>query len=348
MSQDEKKTQGSKVRTHLTRVAGVCDAWCREWRMYDRILPTAFLSGVLIFLLYFVTLSAPLDFPAGTLVKIVKGKSTLDIAKDLEQRHIVRSALVLAALAKAYGGQRAIIAGEYFFPGQENAFTVARRLASGDYELTPIRVTIPEGASAREMTALLEQKIPDFDADVFFDTARPKEGYLFPDTYFFLPGVDPQLVVYALLENFKNKMLSPNARDALAASKRPLADIITMASLLEKEAPQTKDRKIIAGILWHRIAVGMPLQVDAVFPYIIGVNSLQLTQKQLKTDSPYNTYTNLGLPPGPIANPGLDAILSAMTPTKTNYVFYLSDLHGNFHYCVTYACHLANQRRYLP
>ena len=348
MPADKQKPQYTRARTHLTRVAGVCNVWCREWRMYDRILPTAFLSGVLIFLLYFVTLSAPLDFPSGTLVKIQKGKSTVDVAQDLQQRHIVRSALVLVALTKVYGGHKAVIAGEYFFPGQQSVFTIARRLASGDYELTPVRVTIPEGANAREIQALLQQKIPDFDADSFLKTAQPKEGYLFPDTYFFLPGVDPQLVVYALLENFKNKMLSPNAQQALVAFNKPLVEIITMASLLEKEAPYTKDRKIIAGILWHRIAVGMPLQVDAVFPYIIGVNSLQLTQKQLKTDSPYNTYLHKGLPPGPIANPGMDALLAAMTPTKTNYVFSLSALHGNFHYCVTYACHLANQRKYLP
>jgi len=88
---------------------------------------------------------------------------------------------------------------------------------------------------------------------------------------------------------------------------------------------------MIAGILWHRISIGMALQVDAVFPYIIGVNSLQLTKTQLQNDSPYNTYTNKGLPPGPIANPSIDSILDAVTPTKSNYLFYLSDLHGVMH-----------------
>ena len=114
-----------------------------------------------------------------------------------------------------------------------------------------------------------------------------------------------------------------------------------------EEAPDTKDRRIIAGILWKRITIGMPLQVDAVFPYIININSLQLTKSELQTNSPYNTYTNKGLPPGPIASPGLDAILAAVNPTKTNYLYYLSDLKGNMHYCPTYACQLANQRKYL-
>ena len=348
MPDEKQKPSKTKVHARITRVAGVCNAWCLEWRMYDRWLPTAFLTGVLIFLFYFVTLSAPLDFPSGSLLKIEKGKSTINIAKDLKSHHIVRSALIFWLIAKLYGGAHAVVAGEYFFPGEENVFTVARRLSSGDYELTPVKVTIPEGATARNIQELLEQKIADFDSKMFLETAQPKEGYLFPDTYFFLPGVDPQEVVYALLENFKNKTTIPEVKNAITTFNKPLSDVVIMASLLEKEAPKIKDKRIVAGILWNRIAIGMPLQVDAVFPYIIGVNSLQLTREQLKTDSPYNTYLHKGLPPGPIANPGLDSIIAAVTPTKTNYVFYLSDMQGNFHFCVTYACQLANQRRYLP
>jgi UPF0755 protein len=134
---------------------------------------------------------------------------------------------------------------------------------------------------------------------------------------------------------------------AITAFGKPQSQIIIMASILEKEAPDTKDREIISGILWKRISIGMPLQVDSVFPYIIGVNSLQLTKADLATTSPYNTYLYKGLPPGPISNPSLDAILAAAQPTKTNYLYYLSDLKGNMHYCATYACQLANQRKYL-
>ena len=120
-----------------------------------------------------------------------------------------------------------------------------------------------------------------------------------------------------------------------------------MASLLEEEAATLEDRQIIAGILWRRMAAGMPLQVDAVFPYIIGKNSFELTTNDLKTDSPYNTYTNRGLPPGPITNPGLDSILAAVTPQKTSYVYYLSDHDGNFHYSTTYEQHLQAKAKYL-
>ena len=92
----------------------------------------------------------------------------------------------------------------------------------------------------------------------------------------------------------------------------------------------------------------MPLQVDAVFPYIIGKNTFDLTRADLKVDSPYNTYKYKGLPVGPIANPGLDSMVAAMTPVKSNYIFYLTDMQSKFHFSVTYAQHLANQKKYLP
>ena len=120
-----------------------------------------------------------------------------------------------------------------------------------------------------------------------------------------------------------------------------------MASLLEREVPLTYDRRVVAGILWKRIRLGMPLQVDAVFPYIIGKNSFNLTKSDLATDSPYNTYLYKGLPAGPIANPGLDAILAAVTPLPTSYLYYLSDKYGNLHYSATYEQHLANKHKYL-
>lgn len=136
-------------------------------------------------------------------------------------------------------------------------------------------------------------------------------------------------------------------QEAILKSGHSLDEILTMASILEKEANKTADRKKIAGVLWHRIDIGMPLQTDATFPYYLGRNTFEVTRTDLQTDHPYNTYTNKGLPPGPIGNPGLDSILAAAQPTKSNYIFFLSDRQGNFHYSVTYEGHLANKRRYL-
>ena len=321
--------------------------WYAEWLVYDRILPTAFLCGVLIFLIYFLTFAPPPDFPVGTYLKIESGQSYAQIAQTLKAKHIIRSVYLFELWAKVFHGNPEVTAGEYFFSGPETVLTVGRRLAHADRELSAVRVTIPEGADTKQIATILAKKIPDFDAPTFLAEAKAKEGYLFPDTYFFLPGESPDTILSSLLNNFTNHIQDNTVEQTLMTFGKPLNQIIAMASLLEKEAADTQSRRIIAGILWKRIAIGMPLQVDAVFPYILGKNTFQLTLSDLKVDSPYNTYVNKGLPPGPIANPSLDAILAAATPIKTNYLFYLSDMHSNLHYSATYAQQLANQRKYL-
>lgn len=336
-----------RVRHHVVRTAEVCDEWCREARMYDRILPTAFLGGVLLFLIYLVTIAAPLNFPSASLVKIPQGMAVSQAAELLKEKNIIHSTLLFEIAGRLLPGGSKIVAGEYFFPAPQDVFTVAWRLAQGDHELIPIKIRIPEGATAKEITQLFKQDIPDFDSAAFYAAALPNEGRLFPDTYFFLPGEDVGLVLTALEHNFGQHIADKTVADAIATFGKPLSDVLVMASILEKEGSNTKDRKLIAGILWKRISIGMALQVDAVFPYIIGVNSLQLTKTNLATTSPYNTYTHKGLPPGPISNPSVDSILAAVTPTKSNYLFYLSDLHSTMHYCATYACQKSNARRYL-
>jgi len=323
---------------------GTCGPWCVECRMYDRILPTAFLVGVLGFLVYFITLAPPLDFPTASYLKVVSGETSSQVAQALAQKHIIRwPALFIKGMSHFGNGN--VTPGEYFFSGPQNVLTVSRRLARGDFELVPVKVTIPEGLSAEQVSAILTDKIPDFNSEAFLLLAHENQGFLFPDTYFFLPGENATTVVTVMKDNF-NTQLAPFA-STTASFHKPLSQIVTMASLLEREAPDLKSRRMIAGILWHRISIGMPLQVDAVFPYIIGKNTFQLTKTDLKTDSPFNTYTHTGLPPQSIVNPSLFSIEAAMTPIKSKYLFYLSDLHGNFHYSVTYAGQLANERRYL-
>lgn len=342
----EKKPIFHRVKHHIARTTGVCDAWCREARMYDRVLPAAFLTGILIFLIYFVTIAPPLTFPSGSLLKIKEGTTVSQLAQTLKQKNLIHSALLFEVAVRAYGNNR-IVAGEYFFPGAQTVMTVAWRIVRGDHELVPIRVTFPDGASSKEMAVILTNKVPDFDTETFLALAAPKEGMLYPDTYLFVPGEDPVLVLKSMENNFKLHLADVDLQNAIAKFGKPLPEVLTMASLLEKEANNTADRQKIAGLLWRRIAVGMKLQVDAVFPYIMGVNTFDLTKTDLATTSPYNTYVYKGLPPGPIANPSAGSILAAVTPVKTTSVFYLSDMQGNLHFCITYACQRANQRRYL-
>jgi UPF0755 protein len=332
-----------RERRHILRSAYVCNEDCWECRMVDRVLPMAFLFGVLMFLVYFVVLAAPFNFPDGSYLKVPKNTSVTAAAELLKEKNIIRSTAVFKGLVRLFGNN-SIYAGEYFFSGPQSAITIARRLAFGDFEITPKRMVFFEGYTAQQMAEQL-RKVPDFDADAFLAEGKPKEGYLFPDTYFVLPGEDYKVVLEAMQRNFDNHIES--ASTTIAKFGKPLKDVIIMASLLEREAPDLDSRRRIAGILWRRIEMGMLLQVDAVFPYIIGKNTFEVTREDLKVDSPYNTYKYKGLPAGPIANPGMTSILAAVTPIKSNYLFYLSDRDGNFHYCETYACHQANARKYL-
>jgi UPF0755 protein len=334
-----------RPRKHIFRSAAVCDEDCWECRTYDRILPMAFLAGVLCYLLYFITLAPPLEFPTGTYLRVKEGETLSQVAKELKSRHLIRSAAIFQGLVRLVGNDKKVYAGEYFFPGKENGISVAERLAFGDFELTPIRMVFYEGMTAQQMAALLAKKVPDFDADAFLAEGKKKEGYLFPDTYFVLPGEDYRTLLAAMQKNFDNHIFA--ASSTIAKFGKPLSDVIIMASLIEREANTAASRREISGILWHRISLGMLLQVDATFPYFLGKNTFQVTKDDLKVDSPYNTYVHKGLPIGPIANPGMDSILAAVQPTKSNYIFYLSDKEGNFHYCITYSCQLANSKKYL-
>jgi UPF0755 protein len=178
--------------------------------------------------------------------------------------------------------------------------------------------------------------------------ALPKEGYLFPDTYKFGTSIKPQVVIDTMMANFVKKVGDQKVKDAIAAFGKPEKDIIIMASILEGEGRQMHTRQMIAGILWNRIKLGIPLQVDAAFRYVNGKTSSELTLDDLKIESAYNTYIHTGLPPGPISNPGIDSIMAAVTPIKSDYLYFLTDKNGNMHYAETLDEHVQNKQKYLP
>ena len=207
------------------------------------------------------------------------------------------------------------------------------------------RVTIPEGLSNGEIAALLQDAMPDFDRARFEKVAAKKEGYLFPDTYSFKAGSSAEEIIAEMERNFAERVLPLEA--AIRDFGRSFRDVVIMASLIEGEVRTAETRRQVSGILWKRLDRGMPLQVDAVFPYIIGRNTFEITTDDLKMDSPYNTYRFAGLPLGPINNPGLDAITAAITPTPSNFMYYLTDPEGDIHYATTHAEHLVNRAKYL-
>lgn len=304
------------------------------------------LAVVLVTLVVTVTLSSPpAGFPVSALVSIPEGASLSEALRILRGQHVIRSPFLARVLVTVRAGERGIVAGDYVFHEPVGVFGVVGTITSGRYGFELAKVTIPEGTSVREIADLLSKRFLVFDADEFVRKATPLEGYLFPDTYYFLENVTADQVIRVMRDTFDKKIveLTPD----IAAFGKPIEDVIILASLLEEEARTEETRRTIAGILWRRLERGIPLQVDAVFPYIIGKNTFQLTLDDLQFDSPYNTYRYKGLPPGPITNPGLDAIRAAVNPIWTTYLFYLSDHSGAMHYARTFEEHKLNKARYL-
>ena len=299
--------------------------------------------AILFFFFNFI-ICAPKNFPVDSIIVIEKGETLSSTTALLKEKGVIKSEFLFKSFSYIFGGGK-IMAGDYYFTDYQNILKIVFRFKNGEYNLTPIKVLITEGSNTKEMAEILAKKLPSFDKKLFLEISSIKEGYLFPDTYLFLPDQKVEDIVSVMENTFTKRLESIKIK--ITAFNKPLSDIIKMASILEGEARTTETRRIIAGILWKRILLGMPLQVDASFKYINGKDSFNLTTEDLKIDSPYNSYIHKGLPPTPISNPGLDSIISAVTPIKTSYLYFLSDKDGNMHYSATYEEHLANKEKYL-
>jgi UPF0755 protein len=314
-------------------------------RFQGRQIIFGFCLLIILMLGYFFSIRPPASFPHNSLITIKEGSGLNQVASLLSRQHIIRSPIVFRGLVTVFGGEHGVLAGDYFFESSESVLTVVSRLTGGRFGLPLVKVTIPEGTSVNEMVSILKESLTSFDSKEFLKIAKGREGYLFPDTYHFLINAKAPEVKDAMEKNFQEKISS--IQKEITAFGKSLSDVVTMASILEEEARTTETRRVISGILWKRLAEGMPLQVDAVFPYIIGKNTYQITLDDLQVDSPYNTYKYAGLPPGAITNPGLDSLRTAVTPITSPYYFYLSDKNGDMHYAKTFAEHVVNKNKYL-
>jgi UPF0755 protein len=282
------------------------------------------LGGLLLFFfIYFLLLSAPAEFPSGTMIRVEKGASLRSVSALLKREHVIRSRTAFEFFVILYGKEKNIISADYYFEKKLSVFEIARRIGGGLHHTAPVTVTIPEGFDSTQIADAASPVLQNFNREEFLIKAKPLEGYLFPDTYFFLTTADEDTVVKSMSANFEKKIapLMP----AIAASGKTENDIIIMASIIEREAKGDSDRGVISGILWKRISLHIALQVDAV----------------------PETYKQRGLPKSPIGNPGLDAMQAAINPQASPYLYYLHDKDGNTHYARTFAEHTANIAKYL-
>lgn len=307
-----------------------------------RIFALAFAT---LLIAYSVICAPPQNFPKGTIVVIRHGDTATDITQSFSAKQLIAHPGVLSLIFRVTGWGDTIQSGAYSFAIPENVLLIAYRLSHGEYGIPSAHITFFEGMTVREYAKKIADALPEISAEDFIAYSTQYEGYLFPDTYVFAPGVETEDIVRTMRTTFMTKTAS--LRHEAETSKHTFSDSVIMASLIEKEARTIESKRMVAGILWHRLSIGMPLQVDAVFGYIFNRDTYSPSYADLKVQSPYNTYTHAGLPPGPIANPGLESIDAALHPTETDYLYYLTGRDGAMHYATTYAQHLANQKRYL-
>ena len=314
----------------------------RLWREYLTLLcfVLILLSG------WYFFYNAPGDFPnANTEVTIVSGNTLQEVAASLVSQHVIRSAEVFVVVTRLFSDEHGIQAGTYLFSKPYDVAAVVYKVTHGISDRLLTQVTFKEGITVREMAEILKEKFPTIDSQRFTNEALPHEGYLFPDTYRFVPTVTSEEVVETLQTTFTQK--TDAIQNTTQSSTHTFTDIIIMASILEREARSSEEKRMVADILWRRLAEGMPLQVDAVFGYIKNTDTYRPSFADLQIQSPYNTYRNKGLPPTPISNPGLESIVAAATPLPSTYVYYLTGKDGMMHYAKTFEEHKANRAKYL-
>ncbi len=293
---------------------------------------------------------------AATTVIVPSGATGHDVAALLAARGVIASARTFDILARLRHEQSAMKAGEYSFPPHRNAAEVLRQLVAGGRQVA-IWVTLPEGLTAREMARVLAAH--GFSSERAFDAAflhgslefdgkrTPSlEGYLFPDTYLIPTGATPQEVAKLLTGQFREELPAGAERRAKRLGLT-IPQIVTLASLVEREAKADDERPLMAGVYYNRLRLGMPLQVDATIEYTFARHKDVITYADLARDSPYNTYKHTGLPPTPIANPGEASLRAAFYPRASTYLYYVYKGNGHHAFSRTLAEHNANVARYL-
>jgi UPF0755 protein len=278
-------------------------------------------------------------FPINTPFVVAEGMFPYEIAQQLEAQHFIQSAIYFEVIHKIKFKGEYLQAGTYTFREPTTTTAVIQSLMEGK-NLSPLtKVTFPEGFRILDLYTYL----PKSFASSTYDISPALEGYLFPDTYYIRSDMNVHDVISMLQNNFKEKT---KFLDEAISTFSP-DEIVILASIIEREAKDTESKYLVSGILQNRLRIDMPLQVDTSFDYLFDKESSELTERELEYDSPYNTYLYKGLPPTPIANPGLESIMAALNPRETDYLYYLTGTDGAFYYARTFEEHKRNKDTYL-
>lgn len=288
-------------------------------------------------------------------VEIPAHEGLVGIARRLRDSGAIRSQTGFVALSIARGSARALKAGEYEVPQGATTPHVLGLLASG--HVRQHVVLHPEGATVAELARVLEAERLASASDVIRvahdpvfltsqDIAGPSaEGYLFPDTYQFVRGMRTDELLGRMVQRLRGK-LTPEILARASELRLTPHQLLTLASIIEREAVDRSELALISAVFWNRLRRDMPLQADPTVQYALGKERRALTRADLAVDHPFNTYRRLGLPPGPIASPGIPAIDAALHPAAVNYLYFVARDDRRHSFSTTMEEHNAAVARY--
>jgi UPF0755 protein len=310
------------------------------------------LSGVLITLMVmggFLWLNQPIRGPIQPHhVDIPPGTPLTEVSHILRQHHLIKPEWFFTLLARVQRVDRKIIPGEYELQAGMRPTELLKKLVKG--EVYKYAVTIPEGYNVVQIADILSQKNLADKQDILRLTRDPAfiqnlniqaptlEGYLFPDTYQFSRYMPPESIVRTFVNRF-HEMVTPELRNRATLIGMTLKEVLTLASVVEKETGLAAERSLVSGVFHNRLQKGIPLQSDPTVIYALESFDGNIRKADLSVNSPYNTYKVIGLPPGPIANPGLAAIQAALYPMQTDFVYFVARKDGSHQFSVTLADH---------
>jgi UPF0755 protein len=335
-------------------------------------------SFFLLFFIYNRAVSLPSGPGEERTFIVSQGEGAVSIASNLKKEGLIRSEYFFKLYSIFSGARDSFRSGSHTLSPEMNIKEITAELTKKIYLRPEERVTFIEGWNLRDYAKILEEK-DLIDSDSFFSLvgeplidyrlkggdfyprdysnifsfleSKPLhyslEGYLFPDTYNFFTDSDPDDIIIRILRNFDQR-LSSEMRKEIDRQGKSIHEILTMASIIEKEVRSVDDMRIVSGIFWNRIRSGQALQSCATLAYILGINKAQYSYEDTRVNSPYNTYINRGLPPGPISNPGIRAIEAAIYPENTSYNYFLtSSITGETIFSRTYEEHVINKNRHI-
>ncbi|MHC2994407.1 MAG: endolytic transglycosylase MltG [Candidatus Atribacteria bacterium] len=301
----------------------------------------------LIVILFFIAAYFPSEENSSIqkIINIPSGSNAKEIVHILEENKIIRkNNYIFRILIKVSKLEERLKYGEYNLSPAMNMLQILDKLVRGEVIL--YRITIPEGYTYTQIAELLDKK-EIIEKESFInlvkDSKRSWEGYLFPDTYEVPKGYGPENMLKLLLSNF-NHIVDEKLKDKAEEIGFSMDEIVTLASIIEKEAKFSEEKRKISSVFHNRLKKDMKLQSCATIQYILEKPKEKLEESDLKIDSPYNTYLYKGLPPGPICNPGLDSIIAALEPAEEDYLYFVLGENGRHIFSKTYQEHLKNKK----